>query len=56
MDSEMTQHILFENGQKYFSRLKHTDTVALIRAPKMGSVLKDFPQFFVQVSNFGTTC
>ena len=30
MDSEMTQDILFENEQKYFSRLKHADTVALI--------------------------
>ena len=36
MDSEMTQHILFENEQKYFSRLKHADTVALTRAPKNG--------------------
>ena len=31
MDSEMTQDISFENEQKYFSRLKHADTVALIR-------------------------
>ena len=32
MDSEMTKNedILFENEQKYFSRLKHADTVALI--------------------------
>ena len=30
MDSEMTQDILFENEQKYFSRLKHADTVVLI--------------------------
>ena len=30
MDSEMTQDILFENEQKYFSRLKHAGTVALI--------------------------
>ena len=36
MDSEMMQDILFENEQKYFSRLKHADTVALMRAPKMG--------------------
>ena len=34
MDSEMMQDILFENEQKYFSRLKHADTVALIRALK----------------------
>ena len=36
MDSEMMQDILFENEQKYSSRLKHADTVALIRAPKIG--------------------
>ena len=38
MDSEsyLTQDILIENEQKYFSRVKHDGTVALIRAPKMG--------------------
>ena len=38
MDSEscLTQDILIENEQKYFSRVKHDDTLALIGAPKMG--------------------
>ena len=30
---------LIENEQKYFWRVKHDDTVALIRAPKMGGFL-----------------
>ena len=30
MDSERTQDILFGSEQKYFSRFKHADTVALI--------------------------
>ena len=44
MDSEsyLTQDILFENEQKYFSRLKHADTFAPIRAPKMGFFTKRY--------------
>ena len=45
MDSEMMQDVLFENEQKYFSRLKH----ALIG---VGTER----QFFVQVSNFDMNC
>ena len=29
MDSEMTQDTWYENEQKYFSRLKHADTVGM---------------------------
>ena len=36
MDSEMTQDILFESELKYFSRLKHADTVGAIKAFKKG--------------------
>ena len=36
----MMQDILFETEQKYFSRIKHAYTVALIRDPKMGFFTK----------------
>ena len=57
MDSEMMQGILFENEQKYFSRLKLQLTqLRSYEPPKWASSLKDIPQFFVQVSNFDITC
>ena len=41
----MTQDILFENEQNMLTQLR-----------SLGSVLKDIPQFFVQVSNFDINC
>ena len=59
LDSEsyLMRDILLENEPKYFSVLKHADTVALTRASKMDFFTEIYiPQFFVQVSSFYITC